>query len=315
MKQDGPKSIRTALVWFALVAVLLVAPWLFYPLFLVKVLCYSLFASAFNLLLGSCGLMSFGHAAFFGTGAYIAGYAAKIWGFPFEVSLAFGAAAAAILGVLVGFISIRRQGIYFAMITLALAQFIYFLALQLPFTHAEDGLTGIPKGRLIGMWSLDDNLILYYASAAIFLSAFSLIHRITNSTYGQILVAIRDNEARARSLGFDVDKYKLLAVVLSAAIAGLAGANKSVAFKLATLSDVHWTTSGNVILMTILGGLGTLFGPVVGAAVFVTLENYLADTGLPIQMIIGAVLILCILLFRRGIVGEAQALFERMNRR
>jgi branched-chain amino acid transport system permease protein len=297
--------------WILLVAALLVAPWLVYPLFLVKLLCYALFAAAFNLLLGACGLMSFGHAAFFGTAAYIAGHAAKVWGLPFEISLLAGVAAAALLGVLFGYLSIRRQGIYFAMITLALAQLIYFLALQVPFTHKEDGLTGIPRGFVLGILPLDNNLVLYYTTAVIFFAAFALIHLIMNSTFGQIVKAIRDNETRAISLGFNVNRYKLLAFTLSAAIAGLAGANKAIAFKLATLVDVHWTTSGNVVLMTLLGGLGTLFGPVAGAALFVALENYLADSGLPVQLVIGTIFILSILLFRRGIVGEIEHLIRK----
>ncbi len=297
--------------WLILVAALLVAPWLFYPLLLVKILCYALFASAFNLLLGTCGLMSFGHAAFFGTAAYVAGHAAKVWGLPFEACLLVGVAAAAAVGVVFGYLSIRRQGIYFAMITLALAQLIYFLALQLPFTHAEDGLTSIPRGNVLGLFPLDNNLVLYYTTAVIFLAAFAFIHLVINSTFGQIVRAIRDNEMRAVSLGFDVNRYKLLAFTLSAAIAGLAGANKAIAFKLATLVDVHWTTSGNVVLMTLLGGLGTLFGPVAGALVFVMLENYLADSGLPVQLVIGAIFILCILLFRRGVVGELERFVRR----
>jgi branched-chain amino acid transport system permease protein len=292
--------------WVVLVAALLVAPWLFYPLLVVKVLCYALFASAFNLLLGTCGLMSFGHAAFFGTAAYVAGHAAKVWGLPFELCLVVGVAAAALVGVVFGYLSIRRQGIYFAMITLALAQLIYFLALQLPFTHAEDGLTSIPRGNVLGLFPLDNNYVLYYTTAIIFLAAFIFIHRVINSTFGQIVRSIRDNEMRAISLGFDVNRYKLLAFTLSASLAGLAGANKAIAFKLATLVDVHWTTSGNVVLMTLLGGLGTLFGPVAGALLFVMLENYLADSGLPVQLVIGAIFILCILLFRRGIIGEIE---------
>lgn len=297
--------------WLILIAALLVAPWLFYPLLLVKILCYALFASAFNLLLGTCGLMSFGHAAFFGTAAYVAGHAAKVWGLPFEACLAVGVAAAAAVGAVFGYLSIRRQGIYFAMITLALAQMIYFLALQLPFTHAEDGLTSIPRGEVLGLFSLDDNMVLYYTTAVIFLAAFAFIYLVINSTFGQIVRAIRDNEMRAVSLGFDVNRYKLLAFTLSAAVAGLAGANKAIAFKLATLVDVHWTTSGNVILMTLLGGLGTLFGPVAGALIFVMLENYLADSGLPVQLVIGAIFILCILLFRRGVIGEIERLVLR----
>ena len=297
--------------WIVLIVALLVAPWIFYPLLLVKILCYALFASAFNLLLGTCGLMSFGHAAFFGAAAYVAGHAAKVWGLPFEACLLIGVATATVVGAVFGYLSIRRQGIYFAMITLALAQLIYFLALQLPFTHAEDGLTSIPRGNVLGLFPLDNNMVLYYTTAVIFLAAFIFIYLIINSTFGQIVRAIRDNEMRAISLGYDVNRYKLLAFTLSAAIAGLAGANKAIAFKLATLVDVHWTTSGNVILMTLLGGLGTLFGPVAGALIFVMLENYLADSGLPVQLVIGAIFILCILLFRRGVIGEIERLVLR----
>lgn len=307
--QSGSTLARAG--WAALVVGLVVAPWLFYPLFLVKVLCYALFACAFNLLLGTCGLMSFGHAAFFGSAAYIAGHAAKVWGLPFEAALLCAVAGASLLGVVFGYVSIRRQGIYFAMITLALAQLVYFLAFQLPFTHAEDGLTGIPRGKVLGLLSLDNNMVLYYTTAVIFLGAFGLVHIILNSTFGQVMRAVRDNETRAISLGFEVNRFKLVAFTLSAAIAGLAGANKAIAFKLATVVDVHWSTSGNVVLMTLLGGLGTLFGPVAGAIIFVTLENYLADSGLPVQLVIGAIFIGCILLFRRGVVGEIEHLLER----
>ena len=307
----GPRD-PLALLLYAGAAVLLVgAPFFFYPLFLTKVLCYALSACAFNLLLGSCGLLSFGHAAYFGAAAYVAGHAAKVWGLPFEACLALGVMASALLGAIFGYISIRRQGIYFAMITLALAQMVYFLALQLPFTGAEDGLTAIPRGKVLGLFELDNPLVLYFSTLCIFVGALTLIHRITTSTFGQILRAIRDNEPRAISLGFEANRFKLQAFVLSAALVGLAGANKAIAFKLATLTDVHWSTSGSVILMTLLGGLGTLLGPFVGALMVVTLENYLADSGLPINAVIGGIFILCILLFRRGIVGEAQAWLDR----
>ncbi len=303
----GKIDKTTALFYVGAAVLLVAAPFVFYPLFLTKVLCYALFACAFNLLLGSCGLLSFGHAAYFGTAAYVAGHAAKVWGLPFEACLVLGALASAVLGAVFGYISIRRQGIYFAMITLALAQMIYFLALQLPFTGAEDGLTAIPRGKVLGLFDLDNALVLYFTTLCIFVAALMLIHRITHSTFGQILRAIRDNEPRAISLGYEANRFKLQAFVLSAALVGLAGANKAIAFKLATLTDVHWSTSGSVILMTLLGGLGTLLGPFVGALIVVTLENYLADSGLPIQAVIGAIFIACILLFRRGIVGEAQA--------
>ena len=294
-------------VWYGLgVAALLAAPFFFYPIFLVKVLCFALFACAFNLLLGSCGLLSFGHAAFFGAAGYVAGHAAKVWGLPFEAALLCGTAVAGVVGLLFGYVSVRRQGLQFAMITLALAQLIYFLALQLPFTHAEDGLSAIPRGKVLGAFDLDNIFVLYYATAVVFMIGFMIMHRITNSTFGQLLRAIRDNEPRAVSIGYEVHRYKLMAFVLSATMAGLAGSTKAIAFKIVALTDVHWSTSGSVILMTLLGGLGTLFGPVVGAALVVTMEDYLADSGLPINAVIGAIFILCILLFRRGIVGEIQ---------
>ena len=301
------------LVWYGLgIAALLAAPFFFYPIFLVKVLCFALFACAFNLLLGSCGLLSFGHAAFFGAAGYVAGHAAKEWGLPFEAALVCGTAAAAAVGLLFGYVSVRRQGLQFAMITLALAQLVYFLALQLPFTHAEDGLSAIPRGKVLGTFDLDNIFVLYYATAVVFLIGFVAMHRMTNSTFGQLLRAIRDNEPRAISLGYEVHRYKLMAFVLSATMAGLAGSTKAIAFKIVALTDVHWSTSGSVILMTLLGGLGTLFGPVVGAAVVVSMEDYLADSGLPINAVIGAIFILCILLFRRGIVGEIQ---QRLGKR
>ena len=308
---DRQKDHLAIPLLLTVLALAVAAPFLFYPLFLTKVLCYALFASAFNLLLGSCNLLSFGHAAYFGASAYIAGHTAKVWGWPFEASIVAGVATAAVLGTCFGYLAIRRQGIYFAMITLALAQMVYFLALQLPFTGAEDGLTSVPRGKVLGLFELDNPLTLYFTTLLIFICAIALIHRTIHSPFGQILHAIRDNEPRAISLGFEANRFKLQAFVLSAALAGLAGANKAIAFKLATLTDVHWTTSGSVILMTLLGGLGTLFGPIVGALVVVTLENYLADSGLPIQLVIGTIFILCILLFRRGIVGEAQAFLER----
>jgi branched-chain amino acid transport system permease protein len=291
--------------------VLVVAPFLFYPLFLIKVLCFALFACAFNLLLGSVGLLSFGHAAFFGASGYVAGHAAKVWGFPFELALLTGTATAAGLGVVFGYVSVRRQGLYFAMITLALAQMIYFLAVQLPFTHAEDGLQSIPRGKALGVIDLDGLFPMYYATAVIFVIGYLVIRRATHSTFGQVLNAIRDNQPRAISLGYDVNTYKLLAFTLSAALAGLAGATKAIAFGLESLTDVHWSTSGSVILMTLLGGMGTLFGPVVGAVMVVALEDYLAESGLPIQAVIGAIFILCILLFRRGIVGEVEHWLKR----
>lgn len=291
--------------------VLLIAPFFVYPLFLAKVLCYCLFACAFNLLLGSVGLLSFGHAAFFGGAAYITGHALKEWGLPFEFAAILGTAAATFLGFVFGYVSIRRQGLYFAMITLALAQMVYFLAFQLPFTHAEDGLTAIPRGKILGLFDLNNLYVLYYTAAAVFLLGYVLIMRITHSTFGQILKAIRENQPRMISLGYRVNNYKLVAFVLSAALAGLAGATKTMVVQLASTVDVHWATSGDVILMALLGGVGTLFGPVVGGVIVEMLQFYLADSGLPIQMVIGAIFVVCILLFRRGIVGEIQRLLGR----
>jgi branched-chain amino acid transport system permease protein len=299
----GRARIPTVVLCVAGLAVLAVAPFFVYPLFLAKILCFCLFACAFNLL-GSVGLLSFGHAAFFGASAYVAGHALKEWGLPFELAAVIGTAAAMVLGGVFGFVAIRRQGLYFAMITLALAQMIYFLALQVPFTHAEDGLTGVPRGRILGLFDLNNLYVLYYTAAVIFLAGYLLIYRITHSTFGQVLKAIREREPRAISLGYRVNDYKLLVFVLSAALAGLAGATKTMVVQLASLTDVHWSTSGDVILMTLLGGSGTLFGPVVGAVLVEMLEFYLADSGLPIQAVIGAIFIVCILLFRRGIVGE-----------
>jgi len=291
--------------------ILLVGPFFIYPLFLAKVLCFCLFACAFNLLLGSVGLLSLGHAAFFGSAAYVTGHALKVWGLPFELAALAGTGAAALLGVAFGYVSIRRQGLYFAMITLALAQMIYFLAFQLPFTHAEDGLTAVPRGKVLGLFDLNNNLVLYYTTAVIFIAAYWLIYRITNSTFGQVLKAIRENQPRMVSLGYRVNDYKMIAFVLSAALAGLAGATKTMVVQLASPVDVHWATSGDVILMAILGGAGTLFGPVVGAVLVEALQFYLADSGLPIQMVIGAIFVLCILVFRQGVVGEINRLLGR----
>lgn len=299
----GKARVPTLVVYAAALVVLALAPFFAYPLFLAKILCFCLFACAFNLL-GSVGLLSFGHAAFFGGSAYVAGHALKVWGLPFELAALIGTAAAAVLGVVFGFVAIRRQGLYFAMITLALAQMIYFLALQVPFTHAEDGLTGVPRGRILGLFDLNNLYVLYYTAAVIFVAGYLLIYRITHSTFGQILKAIREKEPRAISLGYRVDDYKLVVFVLSAALAGLAGATKTMVVQLASLTDVHWSTSGDVILMTLLGGSGTMLGPAVGAVVVEMLQFYLADSGLPIQAVIGAIFVVCILLFRRGIVGE-----------
>ena len=309
----------------------LAAPFFGYPVFLMKLLCFSLFACAFNLLIGYTGLLSFGHAAFFGGAGYIAGHALAVWGWPTELGILLGVGAAALIGLVMGMLAIRRQGIYFSMITLALAQMIYFGALRAPFTHGEDGLQGVPRGKLLGTIDLGNDLTLYYVVLAIFVAGFALIVRTVHSPFGQVLKAIKENEARAVSLGFDVDKYKLLAFVLSAALAGLAGATKTVVMGAETLTDVHWAMSGLVILMTLVGGMGTLTGPVIGAIIIITLENKLGDFGAylvettkiewfstlgeSVGMVTGLIFIACVLLFRRGIVGEIGAAIAAGQRR
>ncbi|MBK6975260.1 MAG: branched-chain amino acid ABC transporter permease [Sterolibacteriaceae bacterium] len=292
----------------------IVAPFVAYPTFLMKLLCFALFACAFNLLLGFTGLLSFGHAAFFGGAGYVCGYVVKHWGVTPELGVLAGTAVAALLGFAFGALAIRRSGIYFAMITLALAQMVYFLALQLPFTGGEDGLQGVPRGHLFGLIDLSDNLAMYYFVFALFVAGFALILRTIHSPFGQVLKAIRENEPRTLSLGYDVDRYKLLAFVISAGLAGMAGATKTLVFQLASLTDVHWHTSGEVVLMTLLGGLGTAMGPVVGAGIIVTLQNELADkVGSWVSVIMGIIFIVCVLAFRRGIVGEIRALAKRLG--
>ncbi|MCL4699728.1 MAG: branched-chain amino acid ABC transporter permease, partial [Burkholderiaceae bacterium] len=272
--------------------------------FMMKVMCFALFACAFNLLIGFSGLLSFGHAMFLGSAGYAAAHAAKVWGFTPELAILFGTACAAALGTLAGWLAIRRQGIYFAMITLALAQMVFFFCLQAKFTGGEDGIQGVPRGLLFGLVDLRAPLAMYAVVAVVFLGGFALIYRIIHSPFGQVLKAIRENEARAISLGYDTDRYKHLAFVLSATLAGLAGATKAIVFQLASLTDVHWTMSGEVVLMTLLGGLGTVFGPVVGAAVIVTMQNYLAQLGAWVTVVQGVIFVVCVLAFRRGIVGE-----------
>ena len=302
---------RNAIGHIVLFGLLLVAPLMLYPVFVMKALCFALFACAFNLLLGFTGLLSFGHAAFFGTAGYAAGHAMKVWGFTPEVGLAFGMLTSAVIGWLVGSLAIRRQGIYFAMVTLALAQMIYFFMLQAPFTGGEDGLQGVPRGKLLGVVDLSEDIVLYYFVVAVFAFGFWLIYRTIHSPFGQVLKAIRENEPRAISLGYDVDRYKLVAFILSAALSGLAGATKTLVLGFETLTDVHWHISGEVVLMTLLGGLGTVFGPVVGATVIVALQNELADkVGSWVQVIMGAIFVICVLAFRRGIVGELAALLK-----
>ena len=295
--------------WLALIALGLAAPLVVYPTFLMKVLCFALFASAFNLLLGFAGLLSFGHAAFFGGAAYVCAALVKQFGVSPELAILAGGVFAGVLGALFGWLSIRRSGIYLTMITLALAQLVFFFAVQLPFTGGEDGLQGVPRGKFLGLVSLADNQAMYYFVFAVFCAGFWLIHRTIHSPFGQVLKAIRENEPRAISMGYDVAQYKLLAFVLSAAIAGVAGGLKSLVFQLASLTDVHWHMSGEVVLMTLLGGLGTVFGPAVGALTIVTLENELADKVGPwVTVIMGAIFVVCVLAFRRGMVGELLAL-------
>ena len=303
---------RVTIAYLVGLGLLLLAPMFIYPILVMKVLCFALFACAFNLLLGYTGLLSFGHAVFLGTAAYVTGHALKVWQLPTLLGLLAGTVAAAALGWAIGSLAIRRQGIYFAMVTLALAQMVFFFFLQAPFTGGEDGLQGVPRGSLFGL-DLAEDINLYYLVVAIFAGAFWLIQRTIHSPFGQILKAIRENEPRAISLGYDVAKYKLLAFVLSAGLAGLAGATKTLVFKFATLTDAHWHTSGEVVLMTLLGGMGTVFGPVVGATVIVTLQNELADkVGSLVTVIMGAIFVICVLAFRRGIVGESLALYKRM---
>ncbi len=299
------------LAFAAMVVFFLVAPLFIYPIFLMNVLCFALFACAFNLLIGYVGLLSFGHAAFLGTAGYITGHAAKVWGLPPELAILAGTVAAAALGLVFGLFAIRRQGIYFAMITLALAQMVYFFYLQAPFTGGEDGIQAIPRGLLFGVFDLQDTTTLYFVVLAIFLAAFLLIFRIINSPFGQVLKAIRENEPRAVSLGYKADHYKLIAFVLSAALSGLAGGTKALVFQLATLTDVHWAMSGEVVLMTLLGGLGTIYGPVVGALIVVALQNYLAQLGAWVTVVQGAIFVICVLTFRRGVVGELSRLLKR----
>jgi branched-chain amino acid transport system permease protein len=283
------------------------APGVLYPVFVMKVLCFALFACAFNLLIGYVGLLSFGHAAFFGMGAYVTAWTAKNWGLTPEVAILLGGLTGAAIGLVIGYLAIRRQGIYFAMITLALSQMVYFVCLEAPFTGGEDGIQQVPRGRLFGLIPLDHDMAMYWVVAAIFLFFFLAIHRIVHSPFGQVIKGIRENEPRAISLGYRADDYKLIAFVLSTFIAGIAGGTKSIVFGIATLTDAHWTMSGEVVLMTLLGGLGTIFGPVVGALVVTAMENYLAQFGAWVTVTQGVIFVACVLAFRRGIVGEIGA--------
>ncbi|NIY81315.1 branched-chain amino acid ABC transporter permease [Celeribacter sp. HF31] len=305
--------MNTKLAYLIAFALLLVAPFVLYPVFLMKLLCFALFASAFNLILGFGGLLSFGHAAFFGGAAYITGHALKVWGVPTELGIVLGALSAGALGLAIGLLAIRRQGIYFAMITLAMAQMVYFFFISADFSGGENGLQGVPRGSFLGLVDLQSNLSMYYFVLGIFVLGYFIIARTVHSPFGQVLSAIRDNEPRARSLGYDVERYKLLAFVLSATMAGLAGATKTVVFQLASLTDAHWHMSGEVVLMTLLGGLGTIAGPAIGAGTIITLQNMLASGPLSswVPVVLGLIFVVCVLLFRRGVVGEIQALIRK----
>lgn len=301
------KLSRIAL-WVGL-GLLVIAPFVgLYPIFMMKALCYAIFACAFNLLLGYTGLLSFGHAAYLGLAAYSTGWLVRSAGWSPELGVLAGTALAALCGLVIGLIAIRRQGIYFAMVTLAMAQMVYFVFLQAPFTGGEDGLQGVPRGKLLGLLPLDNDITLYFVVLAVFVAVFLFIIRIVHSPYGQVLKAIRENEPRAVSLGYDVDRYKLLAFVLSTAIAGLAGSLKTMVLGFVTLTDAHWSLSGEVVLMTLLGGMGTFAGPVVGAFTIIGLQNFLADqVGAWINVIIGVTFVICVVAFRRGFVGELKA--------
>ncbi len=299
-------------VFLLMVAVLVAAPFVgIYPVFMMKVMCFALFACAFNLLLGFGGLLSFGHAMFLGMAGYVSAHAAKVWGLTPELAIIVATLCAAALGWVAGLLAIRRQGIYFAMITLALAQMVFFFSLQAPFAGGEDGIQAVPRGKLFGLIDLSQPMAMYAVVLVVFLGGFLLIYRIVHSPFGQVLKAIRENEPRTVSLGYDADKFKHRAFVLSAALAGMAGATKAIVFQLASLTDVHWSMSGEVVLMTLVGGMGTIFGPVVGAAVIVTMQNYLAELGAWVTVVQGVIFVLCVLLFRRGIVGEIGNLLKK----
>jgi branched-chain amino acid transport system permease protein len=285
-------------------AALVIAPFVTYPLFLMQAMCFALFACAFNLLIGYVGLLSFGHALYFGWASYLSAHAAKVWGFTPELAILTGTATGALLGIVVGSLAIRRLGIYFAMVTLALAQMMYFVALQAKFTGGEDGIQGVPRGHLFGLIDLRNEMAMYAVVLVIFLAGFMFIYRIIHSPFGEVLKAIRENETRAISLGYKTDRYKLAAFVLSATLAGAAGATKAIVLQLASLTDVNWPMSGEVVLMTLVGGLGTIFGPVVGAFVILVMQFKLAPIGEWVLVIQGAIFVACVLLFRRGVVGE-----------
>src|SRR5215467_9486436 len=309
----NPRAMRDEMIVFGVMAVLLAAVPLtgIYPFFVMQALCFALLACAFNLLIGYGGLLSFGHAMFLGTAGYCSAHALKVWGLPPELGIIVGVAAAAALAVVTGFVSIRRQGIYFSMITLALSQLLYFIYLQTPFTHGEDGIQGIPQGMMLGFIDLSKPTILYYVVLAGFLAGFLLIFRTINSPFGEVLKSIRENEQRAISLGYKTDQYKLLAFILSGTIAGFAGSLKVFVAQNASLTDVHWSMSGEIVLMTLVGGLGTIFGPVVGAFIIIAMQQYLAGFGQWVTVIQGVIFVACVLLFRRGLIGEIAHFFKR----
>ena len=312
--RNGTGRLEQALIVLGILA-LVAAPFVVYPIFLMKMLCFALFACAFNLLLGYTGLLSFGHAAFFGGAAYFTAHAAKVWGCPPEAAVLVGVVGAALLGLVIGFFAFRRQGIYFAMITLALSQMFFFFCLQAEFTNGEDGIQGVPRGTLFGVLDLSIPLNIYYFVLAVFLIGVFAIWRIVNSPFGMILRSIRENERRAISLGYSVANYKLAAFVMSAALAGLAGSVKALVFQFATLTDVAWQMSGEVILMTLLGGIGTMVGPAVGAGLVVSLQNTLATSDFPVTIATGLIFMVCVLIFRRGIVGEIYAWILNRSKR
>ena len=305
------KDKRGVILYSVVLVGLLVAPFIGYPIFLMTCLCFALFACAFNLLIGFTGLLSFGHAMFFGSAAYVCGYAAKSWGLTPEVSILLGTVSAGLLGWVVGWLAVRRQGIYFAMVTLALSQLVYFICVQIPATGAEDGMQSVPRGKLFGLVDLGNDTTMYFVVLAFCVFGFWLIYRTIHSPFGQVLKSIRENEQRALSLGYDVDKYKLVAFVISAALAGMAGAVKALALGLASLTDVTWQMSGEVVLMTLLGGMGTILGPVFGATAIITMQNYLSGYGSKVTIIMGVTFVVCVLAFRRGIVGEIEHRFGK----
>ena len=292
------------IAFIIMLGLIVVCPFVLYPVFLMRVLCVGLFACAFNLMIGYVGLLSFGHAAYFGMGGYVTAWTMKHWHLDAFLAIGLGGLTGAFLGLVLGYLAIRRSGIYFAMITLALAQMVYFFCLEAPFTGGEDGIQQVPRGYLFGFIDLSNDMTMYWVTAAIFLAGFLMIHRIIHSPFGQVLKGIRENEPRATSLGYRTDDYKLIAFVLSCAITGIAGGTKALVFGIATLTDVHYSTSGEIVLTTLLGGLGTVFGPAMGALIIVTMENYLAQAGAWVTVIQGAIFMICVLAFRRGVIGE-----------